>query len=84
MLLLFLSNDLRIADVHEIVEQCLTTLPHFGLGTTNVNSGYGRSFDFVMDGVINALEIVAATIEKLVEGSVGELSGWLLNHVSCW
>ena len=63
---LFLNNDLRIADAHENVEQCLATLQRLGFDTANVNAGYGRALDFVMDGVINALETVATAIEKLL------------------
>lgn len=63
---LFLNNDLRIADAHEAVEQCLMTLQRLGFDTANVNAGYGRALDFVLDGVINALGAVAAAIEKLL------------------
>ncbi len=63
---LFLNNDLRIADAHEAVEQCLITLERLGFDTANVNAGYGRAFDFVMDGVINALGTVPAAIEELL------------------
>jgi hypothetical protein len=63
---LFLNNDLRIADAHEAVEKCLTALKQLGFDTANVNVGYGRALDFVMDGAINALETVAAAIENLL------------------
>jgi hypothetical protein len=63
---LFLNNDLRIADAHETVEQCLATLQRLGFDTANVNEGYGRALDFVMDGVISALEAVATAIETLL------------------
>lgn len=63
---LFLNNDLRIADAHEAVEQCLMTLRQLGFDTANVNAGYGRALDFVMDGVINALGTVATAIETLL------------------
>lgn len=63
---LFLNNDLRIADAHEAVDRCLTTLQQLGFDTANVNAGYGRALDFVLDGVINALEVVVAAIEKLL------------------
>ncbi|MNY41354.1 hypothetical protein D3C86_1761620 [compost metagenome] len=63
---LFLNNDLRIADAHETMGQCLTTLQHLGFDTANVNAGYGRALDFVMDGVIDALETVATAIGKLL------------------
>ena len=64
---LFLNNDLRIADTHETVEQCLATLQRLGFDTANVNAGYGRALDFVMDGVINALETVAVALGKLLK-----------------
>lgn len=63
---LFLNNDLRIADAHETVKQCLVTLQRLGFDTANVNAGYGRALDFVMDGVIAALESVATATEKLL------------------
>lgn len=63
---LFLNNDLRIADAHESMEQCLATLQHLGFDTANVNAGYGRALDFVMDRVIDALTTVATAIEKLL------------------
>ncbi|MBK9160473.1 MAG: hypothetical protein IPM27_02725 [Nitrosomonadales bacterium] len=66
---LFLNNDLRIADAHETVEQCLTTLQRLGFDTANVNAGYGRALDFVMDGVINALGTVATAIDSLLSRS---------------
>jgi hypothetical protein len=63
---LFLNNDLRIADAHETVEQCLTTLQRLGFDTANVNAGYGRALDFVMDGVIDALGAAALAVEELL------------------
>jgi hypothetical protein len=63
---LFLNNDLRIADAHGAIENCLATLQRLGFDIANVNEGYGRALDFVMDGVINALGSVAIAIEKLV------------------
>ena len=63
---LFLNNDLRIADAHETMEQCLTTLQSLGFDTASVNAGYGRALDFVMDGVIISLGTVATAIESLI------------------
>ncbi|MCY1510239.1 hypothetical protein D9M68_446100 [compost metagenome] len=63
---LFLNNDLRIADAHETMEQCLTTLQRLGFDTANVNAGYGRALDFVMDGVTTAFNTVATAIEELL------------------
>ncbi|WP_441253325.1 hypothetical protein [Tardiphaga sp. 866_E4_N1_4] len=63
---LFLNNDLRIADAHETVEKCLAALQQLGFDTANVNAGYGRALDFVMDGVIGALGTIASTLEDLL------------------
>lgn len=62
---LFLNNDLRIADAHE-VEQCLGTLQTLGFDTANVNQGYGRALDFVMDGVIHSLATINAALAALL------------------
>ncbi|WP_164229508.1 hypothetical protein [Stenotrophomonas maltophilia] len=64
---LFLNNELRIADAHESIERCLATLQSLGFDIANVNDGYGSALDFVMDGVIKALDAVASAIEKLLE-----------------
>jgi len=63
---LFLNNDLRIADAHESMEKCLMTLQVLGFDSANVNDGYGRALDFVIDGVINSLRAVTAAIESLL------------------
>jgi hypothetical protein len=63
---LFLNNDLRIADAHESIEGCLATLQALGFDTANVNSGYGRALDFILDSVIKALESVAIALEALI------------------
>ncbi|MEH2539119.1 hypothetical protein [Bradyrhizobium sp. AZCC 1699] len=65
MAALFLNNDLRIADAHE-VEQCLETLQNLGFDTANVNRGYGHALDFVMDGVIDSLAALNAEIAALL------------------
>lgn len=66
MAALFLNNDLRIADAHDAMGECLETLRLLGFDTANVNAGYGRALDFVMDGVITSLETVAIAVESLL------------------
>ncbi len=63
---LFLNNDLRIADAHEAVEGCLATLQQLGFDTANVNAGYGKALDFVMNGVIRALSALGSSIDALL------------------
>jgi hypothetical protein len=64
---LFLNNDLRIADAHESVNQCLETLRTMGFDTAHVNDGYGLAFDFVMDGVVGALNVCNTAARRLLE-----------------
>jgi hypothetical protein len=63
---LFLNNELRIADAHEAVENCLDILRKMGFDTATLNQGYGRALDFVMDGVIQSLDHMANELEKLL------------------
>lgn len=64
---LFLNNDLRIADAHESVGECLNTLQTMGFDSAQVHGGYGLALDFVMDGVIDALNTFNDAAERLVE-----------------
>jgi hypothetical protein len=63
---LFLNNDLRIADAHEAMGECLATLQRLGFDTASVNAGYGKALDFVMDSVIDAIGAAATEIELLL------------------
>jgi hypothetical protein len=63
---LFLNNDLRIADAHEAVGRCIQTLQDMGFDTGHLNDGYGLALDFVMDGVIRALEAINSAMEQLL------------------
>lgn len=63
---LFLNYDLRIADAHEAMEDCLATLQKLGFDIANVNAGYGKALDFVIDSVINSLNNLSKAIEKLI------------------
>ncbi|PJC99215.1 hypothetical protein GQ37_008310 [Janthinobacterium sp. BJB1] len=64
---LFLNNDLRIADAHDSVERCLITLRQLGFDTANVNAGYGRALDFVLDGIVDSFGAVADAIDELLK-----------------
>lgn len=63
---LFLNNDLRIADAHESVDRCIQTLQDMGFDTASLNQGYGRAIDFVFDGVIASLRAVNEPIRHLL------------------
>ncbi|HLV77508.1 MAG TPA: hypothetical protein VKY53_06245 [Marinobacter sp.] len=60
------SGKPQIADAHETMEQCLVTLQSLGFDTANINDGYALALDFVMDGVIDALDRIANTIGDLL------------------
>jgi hypothetical protein len=63
---LFLNNDLRIADAHESVDRCIQTLQDMGFDTASLNQGYGRAIDFVFDGVIASLRAVNEPIRRML------------------
>lgn len=63
---LFLNNELRIAHAHEAIAESLKTLELLGFDTANVNQGYGRALDFVMDNVIKAFATINEELEKLL------------------
>lgn len=64
--MLFLNNDLRNADAHEKSHMWITTLQGLGFDTASLNAGYGKAFEFMLDGVIESLDIVATQIERLL------------------
>lgn len=64
---LFLNNDLRIADAHDAVGKCIQTLQDMGFDTGHLSDGYGLALDFVMDGVIRALEAINSAMGQLLE-----------------
>jgi len=63
---LFLNNDLRIADAHEAIGGSLRVLQDLGFDTANINQGYGRALDFVMDRVIAAFSVLNDEIAQLL------------------
>ena len=63
---LFLNNDLRIADAHEAIAKGLASLESMGFDTAQLNAGYGRALDFVMDGVIDALRQINNELGSLI------------------
>jgi hypothetical protein len=63
---LFLNYDLRIADAHEAMGDCLKTLQEMGFDIATVNQGYGLALDFVMDRVIAAFATINSEISTLL------------------
>lgn len=63
---LFLNNDLRIADAHEAVGKCFEALQAMGFDIANVNQGYGRALDFVMNGVVDAFSALNDEAARLL------------------
>jgi hypothetical protein len=49
---LFISNDLRLADAHDIQEGLPAALNALGLDQAELNQGYGRALDVVFDAAI--------------------------------
>lgn len=64
---LFLNNDLRIADAHDALEKCIFTLQELGFDTANLSTGYGKALDFVMDGVIDAVNAIGTELDEFLQ-----------------
>jgi hypothetical protein len=63
---LFLNYDLRNADAHESFSKCLKTLQNMSFDIAHTNDGYGLALDFVMNGVIDSLQIFNSAAECLL------------------
>lgn len=60
--MVFLNNELRIADTHDAIKNCIDALQSVSFDTVSLSVGYERSLDFVLDEVIvhvaNQLELL--------------------------
>jgi hypothetical protein len=63
---LFVNNELRIADAHEGAGDWLLSLERLGFDTAQVNDGYGRALDFVLDAVIDVLDALNTKLTALL------------------
>jgi hypothetical protein len=63
---LFINNDLRIADAHDVGEN-LQKLQDLGFDSASVNKGYGPALDFVFDGVIAAFAAINGPLRHIIE-----------------
>lgn len=64
---LFVTNELRKADAHEIGGDWLLELENLDFDTAQVNDGYGRALDFVLDQVITSLASINERLGSLLE-----------------
>jgi hypothetical protein len=63
---LFLNNDLRIADAHELGGNA-GPLQAMGFDTGSLGQGYGKALDFVFDSVIGAFDALNSALRRLVD-----------------
>lgn len=63
---LFLNNDLRIADAHELGGN-VGPLQAMGFDTGGLGQGYGKALDFVFDSVIRAFEALNTTLRGALD-----------------
>lgn len=63
---LFVTNDLRIADAHE-VPRSLSRLEALDFDLATTNEGYGLAIDLIFDRVIESFRIISAEIQTLQE-----------------
>jgi hypothetical protein len=64
--MLFVTNDLRIADAHDSVSEILKKLQDQGFETATLHQGYGRALDFVLDGVIKAFAAINDPLGRIL------------------
>lgn len=65
--MLFVTNDLRIADAHDSVGESLQKLQEQGFDSASLHQGYGRALDFVLDGVVNSFSAINTPFRRLLE-----------------
>lgn len=64
--MLFVVNDLRIADAHDSVGESLQKLQDQGFDLATLHQGYGRALDFVLDGVINSFDAINNPLRRIL------------------
>ena len=64
--MLFVVNDLRIADAHDSVGESLQKLQDQGFDLATLHQGYGRALDFVLDGVINSFDAINTPLRRIL------------------
>ncbi|WP_413501776.1 hypothetical protein [Serratia proteamaculans] len=65
--MLFLTNDLRIADAHEAAGDIFGQMQNQGFDTATLNQGYGKALDFVFDGVINTFASINQPLGRMLD-----------------
>lgn len=67
--MLFVANDLRIADAHDSVGGSLYKLQDQGFDIANLHQGYGLALDFLLDGVIDSFKAINEPIRQIISRS---------------
>jgi len=66
---LFVANDLRIGDAHELPGDWLQRLEELGYDSAEANDGYGSALDLIFDTVVEALVNLDGQIRALLQRS---------------
>lgn len=64
--MLFVTNDLRLADAHDSVGDSLQKLQDQGFDIASLHHGYGRALDFVMDGVVDSFAAINGPLQRIL------------------
>lgn len=64
--MLFVANDLRIADAHDAIGESLQRLQARGFDLAALHDGHGRALDFVLDGVIDAFAAINEPLGRIL------------------
>ena len=68
-----MNAELRNAEAHdsaEIISRCIKNMEEKGFDSASLRDGYGRALDFVLDGVIDSINLVSNEIEDLLNRSL--------------
>lgn len=63
---LFITNDLRISEAHELASETLTALERLGVDSSSINDGYGKALDSLLDEVIKTFEKINRNIDEII------------------
>jgi hypothetical protein len=64
---LFIANDLRLADAHELQEKIAIALEALGVDPGEVVGGYGKALDVLFDAVIDSVDTAFRALLTLSE-----------------
>lgn len=63
---LFINNDLRNADAHELIGESIEALERLGFDSRTIVDGYGSALDYLLNGVIDAIKLININAQEIL------------------